>query len=77
MARYDYKCPGGHINEVSFPIGEAPKTIGCPEREDVHPELDECPEGATRMLATHTSFMINKVMSPPSKRLKPQHLGKA
>ena len=65
MARYDYECDDSHITEKKFTIGTAPDMILC-----------GCNLGARRKLATGTSFIINKVMSPPSKRLKPQHLGK-
>jgi len=65
MARYDFKCDDEHVTEHKYPIGKAPDVLRC-----------ECKLDAKRVLATGTSFIINKVMSPPSKRLKPQHLGK-
>lgn len=65
MARYDYRCDDDHVTEYTYPMAEVPSEVRC-----------ECTLTARRMLATGTSFIINKVMSPPSKRLKPQHLGK-
>lgn len=65
MARYDYECDDDHVTEHKFGIGTAPDSVLC-----------GCNLEARRKLATNTSFIINKVMSPPSKRLKPQHLGK-
>lgn len=63
MARYDYECDDSHVTEHTFPIAQAPDIVLC-----------GCNLEARRKLATHTSFMINKVMSPPSKRLKPGHI---
>ena len=29
MARYEYRCPHGHVTEAIFPMGEAPAEIPC------------------------------------------------
>ena len=71
MARYDYRCPLGHVNEMTFPIARAPNEFIC--FEPIRATL--CNEVSIRLLATGTSFIINKVMSPPSQRLKPGHIG--
>ena len=63
MARYDYECDDSHVTEHKFDIGTAPDSVVC-----------GCNLEARRKLATNTSFMINKVMSPPSQRLKPGHI---
>ena len=75
MARYDYLCPLGHLNESEFDIGTAPRTIMCVHEHTDYNYFEMCIEESVRQLATNTSFMINKIMSPPSQRLKPAQIG--
>jgi hypothetical protein len=65
MARYDFECSEGHVAEHTFDIGTAPSKVEC-----------TCGLPAKRKFATGTSFLINKVMSAPSKRLKPGHINR-
>ena len=79
MARYDYLCPIGHLNESEYDIGTAPRIIMCTQTGRVEQLMEGveifCVEEAIRCLATNTSFMINHIMSPPSQRLKPAQIG--
>ncbi len=72
MALYDYECAAGHTSEHKFDIGTAPTEAECLYGEFA----SDCTEKAKRLLSMGTSFMINKVMSAPSKRLKPGHIGR-
>lgn len=31
MAAYDYACEEGHVRELRFPMGQAPREAACPE----------------------------------------------
>ena len=83
MAAYDFECEDEHVTEHLFPIGTAPEETECgmpilhypagPERQG---QFEGCTLPAKRLLSTGTTFMINKVMSAPSKRLKPGHIGR-
>lgn len=49
MAKYDYKCPDGHVSEEVYPMGEAPKSVEC----------RDCGKTATRV------FSFSEVLVPP------------
>lgn len=70
MSRYDFKCPNGHVTELEFPIGKAPDEIDCLDQPELLQDIDQCwcALRAKRQIATGTSFLVNKVMLPPSKR---------
>lgn len=81
MSRYDFECTQGHTTEHEFPIGTAPILVACTEPIRYYPlgpetegELEDCEYPAKRLPATGVSFLVNKIMSPPSKRVKPGHV---
>ena len=80
MPNYDFKCPDGHVTEEHFTFEDVTDSIICPEilnktgPGDMGP--DYCMADAERQLPTGVSFIVNKVMLPPSKRVKNYTLAK-
>lgn len=65
MPRYDFECPNGHVTEEVFLFSEVPESIMC---QQCMPEVYGVP--AKRQLSTNFSFIVNKVMLAPSKRMR-------
>lgn len=71
MPRYDFKCPDGHVVEREFRMAEVPDTVECGGPNFINP----CPYRAERQISWGGKFILNKVMAPPSQRMKNYDIG--
>ena len=85
MPHYDFRCPEGHVTEHQFTFEDVPQEIECPEPMFQHKWLEPagheweactCALTAERQISKGTLFIINKVMLPPSRRVKNYTLAK-
>jgi len=67
MARYDYLCPAGHLDEREYPMVEAPDTIPC----TAPGSMILCELVMRRQIARPAALLTytnEKGMLPPSRR---------
>lgn len=74
MPTYVYQCTEGHVTEQQFKFADVVKEIPCGDEvlineEDYHVS-EHCTLLATRRISNAPMVIINKVMAPPSQRVK-------